>query len=126
MKPEDVAVWGRFIAKNPGLFESCDYDMALGVGAPVDPNHPEEIQRDHTILTQKKVDVVAYRLDQVTLIEVKPIADMRAMGQIMTYHHLYTQAHPEQTNVWKMVVCGKVERELAEIFANNGILIRVA
>ncbi len=30
MKPEDIAVWERFINKNPGYFDTVDYDVHLG------------------------------------------------------------------------------------------------
>lgn len=126
MKPEDVAVWSRFIEKNPTYFDTADYDVPCGTGAPVDPNHPPEIQRDHTILTQKKIDVVGYRENSVTLVEVKPIADMRALGQILTYSHLYALDHPEVTDLQRMVVAGSVERELEPIYASQGVQIELA
>ena len=126
MKPEDIAVWERYISKNPARFESVDYDFRVGTGAEVDPNHPEEMQRDHTILTQKKIDAVAYVGSFVYLIEVKPIADMKALGQILTYHKLYTVDNPQELAVRKMIVCGSIERELEPIFAENNIFVEVA
>lgn len=126
MKPEDVAVWQRFVVNNPAFFDSVDYDVPCGIGATPNPDHPINIQRDHIILTQKKVDVVGYNGNIVTLVEVKPIADMRSMGQIIAYHHLFTKCHPEHTIVNKMIVCGSIERELDEIFTENNIITEVA
>lgn len=126
MKPEDVAVWTRFISKNPGYFDTVDYDVPCGQGAPVDPNHPPEIQRDHTILTQKKIDVVGYRGDSVTVIEVGPIADMRKLGQALTYSHLYALDHPEVSALQRMVVAGELERELGPIYASQSVEIELA
>lgn len=126
MKPEDVAAWERFIDSFPGYFETVDYNYALGTGAPVDPNAPENIQRDHTILTQKKVDVVGYRGSSVFIVEVKPIADMRALGQALVYSHLYAIDHPEVTDLQRMVVAGDIERELAPVYAAQGVQFELA
>lgn len=126
MKPEDIAVWDRFIIKNPGYFDTVDYNFPLGTGAPVNPDHPPEIQYDHTILTQKKVDVVGYRGDSITIVEVKPIADMRALGQALTYSHLYAADHPEALDIHRMVVAGSLERELDEVYSKQGIEIELA
>lgn len=124
MKPEDVKVWERLLEEEPSLFDTCDYDFALGKGAPTNPDHPEEIQFDHTILTQKKVDVIGYVGNDVYVIEVKPIADMRALGQILTYFELYTAEYKNEGNVYRMVVCGGIERELDTMFQRNDIIIK--
>ena len=121
MKPEDIAAWERFIDTNPSYFDTVDYNVPCGTGAPVNPDHAPEIQYDHTILTQKKIDVVGYRENSVTIIEVKPIADMRALGQALTYSHLYAIDHPEVSDLQRMVVAGEMERELAPIYAAQSV-----
>ena len=126
MKPEDVAVWERFMLKNPKVYDTVDYDVAVGDGAPQSEAHPENIQAMGKILTQKKIDVVAYVGEIVHVIEVGPIADMRKLGQILTYLTLYTREHPEATLIIPTVVCGAVERELAPMFAEHGIVLEVA
>jgi hypothetical protein len=126
MKPGDIAVWDRYILKNPDIFDSVNYDMALGKGADPHPDHAEEIQRDHTILTQKKVDVVGYKDGIVYVIEVKPIANARALGQILTYVRLYKIDHPDDATVVPMVVCESVEREMLEDFFEHGIVVMTA
>lgn len=126
MKPEDVAVWERFVASNPTFLDTVDYDVKCGTGAEVNPDHPPEIQRDHTVLTQKKIDVVGYAADRVYIIEVGPVADMRKLGQILTYAHLWQIDHPEVANPIPMVLCGSIERELDALFEKNGVMTEVA
>lgn len=125
MKPEDIAVWERFISKNPAVYDTCDYDVPVGDGAPQSDALPENIKADGKILTQKKIDVVAYVGEIVHVIEVGPIADMRKLGQILTYTTLYTKEHPEAVMIIPTVVCGAVERELAPMFAEHGIVLEV-
>lgn len=126
MKPEDIKVWERFIAQRPDHFDRVDYDVAVGAGAPTDPTHPPEIQADHTILTQKKVDVVAYKDGKTYVIEVGPIADMRKLGQALAYSHLYANDHPDELPLTRMVIAGEMERELEQVYATNGVEVELA
>lgn len=126
MQPEDVAVWERFLLKNPFYFDTVDYDVAVGQGAPQDESQPENIQYDGKILTQKKIDVVGYKGDTICVVEVKPIANMRGLGQILTYRKLYKDDHPEISDVNAMVLAGEIERELEPLFAEHGVLLETA
>lgn len=126
MKPEDIAVWERFLSTMPSFFDTVDYDMPVGTGAPQNPEHPENIQADGKILTQKKIDVVGYAGDRTYIVEVGPIADMRKLGQILTYQRLFKADRPEVPNVIPMVLCGSIERELEDSFAEHGIVVEFA
>lgn len=126
MKPEDVAVWNKYIASHPNQFERCDYDVLCGDGAPVRAEDPEEIQRMHTIISSRKIDVVAYRDEVHYVIEVKPIATMSALGQILTYKSLYTQDNPEARIIVPMVVCGEIQPDIVHLFIEHGIVVATA
>ena len=126
MKPKDVAVWERFLDTMPTFFDSVDYDVAVGKGATQNPEHPKSIQADGKILTQKKIDVVGYAGNSTCLVEVGPIADMRKLGQILTYTRLFKAGQPDVSNVIPMVLCGTIERELEDDFAEHGILVEFA
>jgi hypothetical protein len=126
MMPQDVDVWEAYIHKNPNAFGTVEYDLKVGKGAEVDTNAPENMQRDHTILTQKKIDAVGYNTGEVWIIEVKPIANARALGQILTYIKLYKDEHGERDKIEGMIVCYEVEREMDALFKEHGILIGIA
>lgn len=126
MKPEDVAVWERFIDAHPGYFDTVDYDVAVGTGVSPAGKHDPAIEAGYQTLTQKKVDAIGYKSDRITIVEVKPIADMRALGQAITYSHLYAEDHPEAGDLTRLVVAGAIERDLAPIYATQGVEIEVA
>ena len=126
MQPEDVAVWERFIAKNPEYFDSVEYDVEIGEGAPQNPEHADNIQADGKILSQKKIDVVGYKDDLVFVVEVKPVANMRCLGQCIAYCALFKATYTPSSEVKCMVVCREVERELGEVFREHDILIETA
>lgn len=126
MKPEDIAVWERFIDANPGYFETVDYDVAVGPGSGSPQGTPENLKHMQKTLTQKKIDVVGYIGNTHYVCEVGPVADMRKLGQILTYIELYAQERPDASFLEKMVVVGAIERDLDQMFQKHGILVEVA
>lgn len=89
LKPQDVTIWERFITAKPGFYESVDYDVALGEGAKIPTDAPENIARDFKILTQYKIDVVGYQGNSIDIMEIKPNAGGPALGQVKGYEALY-------------------------------------
>lgn len=126
MKPEDVAVWERYISAHPLQFGSVDYDVAVGDGVDASADHPENMAGMYKVLTQKKIDVVAYDGAVIYVIEVGPVADARKLGQILTYRALYEKTFAPDVPIIPVVICGAVEREMQDMFDRNGIVVSVA
>lgn len=91
MKPNDVAIWERFIAANPAAFDECEYDVQVGYAPPFDPTVNDATGGDASALYKKKIDVVAFKAGQPFIIEVKPNAGHSAVGQLLGYVELYKQ-----------------------------------
>ena len=123
MKPEDVAVWERFIEKKGSFFDSVDYDMAVGNGRPQRSDLPENIRRDGKILTQRKIDVVGYNDLGISIVEIKPIADARALGQIEMYFDLFVAVLGGEGEIFKMVIAGDIEPDLIDTYVRQGVIL---
>lgn len=89
MKPADVAIWERFIAKFPEEYDSVDYDVKVGMGPAFDTVVNKPTNGDAIDLYKKKIDVVGYKGQSVHIIEVKPLAGSSALGQAKSYELLY-------------------------------------
>lgn len=91
MRPQDVAIWERFIEKYPDAYDTCEYDVAVGEGPDFSPivNHATG-GSDHK-LYQKKIDVIGHKGTHLDIIEVKPNAGLGAFGQVLSYEILYLE-----------------------------------
>lgn len=123
MKPEDVAVWERCLTKHSELFDTVDYDVCVGKGADFLPSGEDTPDGRENRLYQKKIDVVGYRDDSIYLTEIKPIANMRGLGQVIVYHKLYTDGREDLWRIKKVIICGEVENEMLEIFEQHDIIV---
>lgn len=89
MKPADVAIWERFLAKFPDEYDSVDYDVAVGTGQRHEGAAELPLVDGFELLTKKKIDVVGFKGQTIHIIEVKPNAGASALGQAKSYELLY-------------------------------------
>jgi len=118
---DDTAVWTRFISKFPDRFDTVDYDIKVGSGT--DPNF---IKGDKSgeywaMLTKKRIDVVAWKGNFPTIIEVKKRTSLFTLGQILGYRFLYTRENPSIRVVKSLIVCATIYQDDIDVLNHYGI-----
>lgn len=89
MRPEDVAIWERFIEANPDAYEKVQYDVPVGSAPEFDTNLGDSPNSTALQLYLKRIDVVGFKGGRVDIIELKPRASAAALGQVLGYVELY-------------------------------------
>lgn len=125
MKPADIEIWEKFILNHPSIFKRVDYDFHVGEGATFLPTNTDTPDGRENRLYQRKIDVVAYDEDGVTLIEIKPLADTSTLGQILVYKDLYFKSKEALKNPKLLVICGKIMADMKDIFSKQRIKVMV-
>ena len=123
MKPADIEVWERFMVLNPRFFDSVDYDFHVGEGADFLPTGSDTPDGRENRLYQKKIDVVGYKKEEVWIIEVKPQADMLALGQVLSYKEIYAKEIGAEQPLTLAVICKNITNEMREVFRTHKIKI---
>lgn len=117
MLPHETRIWDRLI-ENSGLPEGkIDYDVHLGEGAPIDPAWPGWMVRMVQRLSTHRADVVVERDDEVVIIEIKSIAGMGAVGQLVGYEALYLRQYGVDRPVRLLCVCERLEADIKAVFS---------
>lgn len=89
MKPADIAIWERFIAKHPDAYDECIYDLAVGSAPEFAAPEAAADLGNIAELYRRKIDVVGLKGGEVDIIELKPRAGTAALGQVVGYITLY-------------------------------------
>lgn len=118
---EDSSVWDRFILKYPEKFDTVDYDVHVGKGADTDIIPRLEEKRYWADLTKKRIDVIAYKDNFVTIIEVKKRVSLATLGQILGYKFLYLREHPEISVLSTLIVCSAIDQDDKDVLGHHGI-----
>lgn len=121
--PREVLVLKAWLQLHEAEYDRFDYNVRLGEGHDPGPQFPQDI-RDQAILnTQKRVDTVAYKSDQPTLIEVKDRAGFSAIGQIVGYDALWRKQFPTTPAPKLLIVCNRFVADILPVLQRQGIEI---
>lgn len=125
MLPGDVALWDRFLSKHGQYFDRFDYDVHVGIGVRA-PGGLETAQvQAISSLTQKRIDAVGYRDDEVWIFEVKPDAGLSALGQLVGYRWLWQREREVPGRLYTAVVTDNVNEDEKFLFAREGIRVYI-
>jgi len=89
MMPADKVLWEKWLALYSQGWERYEYDVRIGEGITVSEEYPDWGKDLARLLTQKRIDVIAYRQGIPWIFEVKPQAGLGAYGQLLAYRELY-------------------------------------
>jgi len=121
MRPEDVAVWDKFIRAYGRQFDGFDYDYLVGDGR-ANPFPPgSERSGLYQSLTQYRIDAVGYRLGAVWTIEVKQDATPEALGQALAYATLFPRHIADGRTIVPVVVSDSCRPDTREVFRAAGV-----
>lgn len=123
MLAEDTRIWTKFLESRVVLISRVWYDVRVGMSV-------LKIVKDGSIeakiaagLTRKRIDVVALVERDIWIIEVKPQANMYALGQVLAYTRLFIQEYNPTGQVISVICCGTTDEDLINEFDDFGILV---
>jgi hypothetical protein len=121
MLASDIPIWIRFIEKYPDFFDSVDYDIHVGHGVTTPPETEPKMAKMMKQLTQKRIDVVGYKEDQIWLIETKLYAGVGAIGQILSYHTLYKEQFNPSKKIVLAIITDRAQADISRLCTTHHI-----
>lgn len=118
---EDKIIWDSFIIKFPDRFDTVDYDIHVGSGIEAPPEEPEKISDHWRQLTMKRIDVVGWKNQQPTIIEVKKRVALDTLGQVLGYRFLYLRDNPDIKSIPLLIVSGSIGPDDKDVLDHYGI-----
>lgn len=123
MMVEDTLVWTKFLQLDLVEIKRVWYDVRVGMSVLRMVEPPTQESRIAAGLTRKRIDVIASVGDDFWVIEVKPRANMYAVGQVLVYTRLFAQEYVSTGQVIPVIVCGNSDEDLQDEFEDFGILV---
>lgn len=120
---EDVEVWTRFLqSPHPTIYEVW-YDVHVGKAVELPSGSPAFLLAVAQGVSRKRIDVVCRVDGGFWVVEVKPFGNMVALGQSLGYWGLFKAEFDVVGLVNAVVVCDKVDEDLASRFYELGVLV---
>ena len=123
MMAEDTAVWTKFLESEVVEIRRVWYDVRVGMSVLRMVSEPSQEEKIGAGLTRKRIDVIASVGKDFWVIEVKPRANMYAVGQVLVYTRLFSQEYVTTGQVISVIVCGNSDEDLLDEFEDFGILV---
>lgn len=125
MLAEDTAVWTRFLKSAVIEIGEVWYDLRVGQSVAIPQGASDMEQRIANGLTRKRIDAVCRVAGGFMVVEVKPYANMVALGQALTYSRLFKIEYDVAGEVLPVIVCDGVDQDLIDEFDELGVLVFV-
>lgn len=119
----ESAVIRAFLLAHLREFDRIVFGKRVGQGEPPDPTHLPAIQRQTTLNTQKRIDILAFRGAQPIIIEVKQRVTPAALGQILTYQHHYAEENPDAPEPELWIVGRTIDADTLAVISARGITV---
>lgn len=100
----DIRIWEQYLEVVDHKFDSFDYDVHVGKGVKPSEDWSEDIKTMALALSEKRIDVLAWKDNTSVIIEVKPQAALSAIGQVLCYRELYEQRYPGRVRPLLMIL----------------------
>lgn len=121
MKPRDIEIWERFIAKYPDAYEKCQYDFSVGDVPPFIQTASSKEGQAMGELYKLKIDVLGYKGNAIDLIEVKPSAGASSIGQVLGYVSLYQRDEKPTLSVQPVIVTDELRPNMDFLTQSQGV-----
>lgn len=121
----DREVWSKFLEAEGHRLKEVWYDVHVGQGVVLPVGASDMERRIALGVTRKRIDVVARVGGGFWVVEIKPLASMRAVGQVITYTRLFILEYSPQGEVWPVIVSDAYDEDLVDEFDELGIVVIV-
>ena len=117
----ESAVIRDFLLNHINDFDRLQFSVRIGEGVAPDPSLPESTQRQASFNSKKRIDILAWRGNAPTIVEVKQRVTPASLGQILTYRHLWMVEHPDAPEPNLVVVGRTSDKDTLQSLAAHGI-----
>jgi len=104
-------------------FDRVSFTVRVGVGHEPDPSLPVRIQKQQKFVTQKRIDLLAWRGTQPVIVEAKYLVQPSALGQILGYRQLFLEDQPDAPEPELVVIGRASDPDTIRILQAHGVTV---
>lgn len=102
-------------------YDRFGFSVRVGRGATADPTHLPEIQALARWWYAKRLDLIAFRGPNPTLIEAKRRITQAVLGQLFSYRALWLQDNPDAPEPRLLAIGRWIDPDMQSVLAAHGI-----
>lgn len=111
----DIDLWLRYLEKHADQYNAFDYDVRIGKGRDPGESYDSKMRQMGVHLSQRRIDVIGYKDNEIEIIEITLSAGLKCIGQIETYPILYKETYKPNLPVTTLILAEKIEADIEPI-----------
>lgn len=119
------AVARLYLIKHVADFDRVDLNTPVGAPLDLGPGYPAYVQKAATANSRPRVDMLMWRGEVPTIVEVKGRITSSALGQVLAYWHVMKKFDPQMLNIYRVCIGQTIQDGLASIFDEYGVQIEL-
>ena len=123
MLPKDFATWTAFLERRIIDIDEVWYDVHVGRPMMVPEGSADWMLKVIAGVSRKRIDVVTRKHVTYSVIEVKPHANMEAIGQVITYKQLFIEEFEIAGKVESVIVAMTADADILESARQQGVML---
>jgi hypothetical protein len=115
----------RWLKAHESEYERFEFNVRIGPGYDPGPGYDDAIRRMAQMNSQRRIDAIAYKGTEVTIIEVKRRGSFAAIGQLIGYETHWSKDHPGESSPKLLLICGSLAEGTDLVAARAGVTIAI-
>jgi hypothetical protein len=121
----ETAVAKAWLMKHADEYDRVEFEFHLGPGITMPPGTPAWLQTVATGSTQMRADMLLWRGNYATIVEVKGRLGPPTIGQLLTYERLFREDRPQIIEVSKVAAGLSIQAGMEPAFYHWGIAVEL-
>ena len=121
----ESAVARAYLVKHVDDFDRVEFNVGLGPGITLPFGTPAYVQKSATASTRARADMILYRGDTATIVEVTDRLYAAVAGQLLHYYWLLIEDNPKLHQVYKVAAGQTVQLGVDRFLDTQGILVEL-
>jgi len=123
MTVNESAIVHAWLLQFADSFDDVQFNVRVGNSIELGPGYDEATQRQAALLSQKRIDIVGFSGNSVTIVEVKLRISLSALGQLLGYALLWQAENPTVEQINLVAIGHDALIDVAEILQAHGIAV---
>ncbi|MBA7518884.1 hypothetical protein ES705_10958 [subsurface metagenome] len=123
MMSEDMGPWTEFLKSDSMPLQEVWYNVHVGQAVEVPAGSPAYMKAHAAAVSRKRIDVIGRTKNELWIIEVKPYANMQAIGQVLVYEVLFLREFAMNLRSRKVIVAETCDSDIIEAAARYDVTI---
>jgi len=123
MMVEDMGPWTEFLKSDSMPLQEVWYNVHVGQAVAVPEGSPEYMRAHAQAVSRKRIDVIGRTKKELWIIELKPHANMQAIGQALVYEDLFSGEFVKSLPTVPVIVATTCDMDILEAAKKYGVRI---